>query len=1846
MNFNRIAQFQISFPAIFLILWIILPFMADPILAAAGDVDCNLGIFGKLTVDFNAKSDQGEGHAVYTGGAHSGKFVVCGSSFSGTNEYFGVARFLADGTLDTTFSGDGKVNTDIVGSTYDRPRGAMVLDDGSVFVCGSNSGGACVVKYTAAGVLDTTFSGDGIYTTTATYDLAAMATDSSGNIYVVGQASSNCIAIKLSSAGGELIVKTINTSASNEGLGAIANDGSDNFWAGGYSNDGASNKLLVVKLDTSLNFITSFDGDGIKQVTIRAAGHGFGDMKLDGSGKILIAGYVDGTPNRDFCVARLNTDGSFDTTLNTTGYVAVEMDGSSDELRGVAVQSDGKIVLTGHASGSVTNGFDFAIARLTSAGALDTTFDGDGRKFIDFGDDDRDYGGVNVLAGDVILVSGWSGSGDSRNFAVSRILPNDMTQVYCQARTDQVVQDVFPSYTKAVLMIRVGVNGDISPKTATSFSLNTTGTTLVSDITDAKLYYTGNSATFSSSTLYGTQSAPNGAFTITGSQTLVGEINHFWLAYTIASGAVADGSHVVDGQCTSITIGGSAETPVTTNPSGTNAIKTPYYPSITGDNNSFDYFTNVTFPPAGGINKTTAMETSGYADYTAFSANVSPGTSYNLTISLGAEVDPLYPQIIRAYFDWNRDFDFDDSNETYTLVTNNTTVGPHTYSIAVPGSATPGASRLRMVVDSNSVAPHSGTISYGEAEDYGIQILSSNTSPVLSIDDASLSYTENSIVKQIDSAAVITDADGDADWNGGTLEIQITASNEAADTIYIPDNLVGTINTSGTNLLNGATVIGTLSSAEGTVSNGTKLTITFNGNATNALIQQVVRGIHYYNGSDNPGTANRTVTLKATDKNAGTATDTRTIVITAVNDNPAVSSLPASVTVLEDTASDLNLSALSFTDADSGAGSVVLALTAGAGTMTASSGGSVTIGGSGTATLSLTGTAANIDTYLNTATNIKYTGASNANGAAATTLTLTANDGGNTGAGGGTDVSLGTVNVNITAVNDPPVITALGGDLATCHAGSGPVLLDQGSGAGANALVSDPDGAADFNGGNLTVTITAGGDSAEDILSLDTSATVTLSGTTAGSNVSVGGSIIGTLGNTIAAGSSLVINFTTANATPANVQTLIRSITYSNNDSSSPTLTSRTARVVLNDGDGTANGGNPVSTGQDITVVVVKALPAYSLLDNYDGMDGLSYTVIDGTPATSIWAVAAGVLEGQTGGVTGPEHSFASIDLSQTYSDWSLDKTKSPRWFGWMDLNRTDVSGWGASSYSCGRVLAANGSILNGSGVQGYAIGFRNSDDALALFRFSDGIHNPTVELPENATEIMATPYIYANGDNGVNFFVELMSDGKWRVSWKKGVQLSDGAAVNPANYTDGSAVTGAADETYTGTAFSHTGWVYAHNTGASDKCFVDNLGAGGNFNGWPVAGFNKTLDFDGTDDRVAITGPGAMSRITYSAWINPTNVTSLHTIVSKGSATGTCMATWPDASLGFRVSNIDWKYTDPADAISAGKWTHVACSFDPVADGGTIKMYVNGNLVKTYTATGGTIDAGTAMAIGSLVPTGMSQPYFGQIDEFRMYDEVISQANIQAWMHRKIDNTHPNYANLVAYYTFDSNSGSTLFDRRNSYNGTLTAMDGNTDWVDSSAGLHRIIQEDVSHVFSVSDFIFSDPDATALASVRVTSIPATGILWVDTDGSNTVNGAEAALINDAIVSSADISGGKLKYQPAANASGAPYTSFQFKVGDGTAYSKTAMTFSFDVTAVNDAPTGTNNTVTTNEDNEYTVTFANFGYSDIEGSAMTQVQITSLETAGALKLNSVDVTLNQVITKADIDAGKLKFSPA
>src|SRR5687767_11689677 len=142
--------------------------------------------------------------------------------------------------------------------------------------------------------------------------------------------------------------------------------------------------------------------------------------------KVVVAGTVrrpeairypyygpDGDLYGDFVVARYNRDGSRDSTFGGgDGWAVVDFEGRYDVAQDVKLAPDGRIVVAGYSAQSVTrvpgsgvrtSGQHFALARLNADGSPDMTFDGDGRRRVEFG---SEVAGVVVRSDGGLFVAG------------------------------------------------------------------------------------------------------------------------------------------------------------------------------------------------------------------------------------------------------------------------------------------------------------------------------------------------------------------------------------------------------------------------------------------------------------------------------------------------------------------------------------------------------------------------------------------------------------------------------------------------------------------------------------------------------------------------------------------------------------------------------------------------------------------------------------------------------------------------------------------------------------------------------------------------------------------------------------------------------------------------------------------------------------------------------------------------------------------------------------------------------------------------------------------------------------------------------------------------------------------------------------------------------------------------------------------------------------------------------------------------------------------------------------------------------------------------------------------------
>ena len=153
----------------------------------------------------------------------------------------------------------------------------------------------------------------------------------------------------------------------------------------------------------------TFDGDGIAEVPVFAGGQqmAVNGIAVQSDGKIVVAGTV-GTTSKDFAVARLNTDGTPDTSFSDDGITTIDLGTTQDDARDVAIQpADGKIVLAGLARLVSTSDDVVAVARFNADGSPDNGFTGDGREVYNInvgsGTDDSAAAVIVQASGKLVL---------------------------------------------------------------------------------------------------------------------------------------------------------------------------------------------------------------------------------------------------------------------------------------------------------------------------------------------------------------------------------------------------------------------------------------------------------------------------------------------------------------------------------------------------------------------------------------------------------------------------------------------------------------------------------------------------------------------------------------------------------------------------------------------------------------------------------------------------------------------------------------------------------------------------------------------------------------------------------------------------------------------------------------------------------------------------------------------------------------------------------------------------------------------------------------------------------------------------------------------------------------------------------------------------------------------------------------------------------------------------------------------------------------------------------------------------------------------------------------------------
>ena len=178
-----------------------------------------------------------------------------------------------------------------------------------------------------------------------------------------------------------------------------------------------------------------------------------------------------------------------------------------------------------------------------------------------------------------------------------------------------------------------------------------------------------------------------------------------------------------------------------------------------------------------------------------------------------------------------------------------------------------------------------------------------------------------------------------------------------------------------------------------------------------------------------------------------------------------------------------------------------------------------------------------------------------------------------------------------------------------------------------------------------------------------------------------------------------------------------------------------------------------------------------------------------------------------------------------------------------------------------------------------------------------------------------------------------------------------------------------------------------------------------------------------------------------------------------------------------------------------------------------------------------------------------------------------------------------------------------------------------------------------------ITDIVVSDPDTVPVQTITATltlADPSAGLLT--TSGSASYNIMSGVWTISSSLSEVNTALALVSFTPGVDQD--QDTTINVHIEDQGGAGPSDGSITLDVTPVNDSPTTSNNTVLTSEDTNYTFNASDFNFADVDtGDVLASVKITSLESAGSLRLSGSDVILNQVIGKADIDAGNLVFVP-
>lgn len=319
-----------------------------------------------------------------------------------TNHRFAVARYKSNGDLDTAFSTDGLVKTQFAGFTEATATAVAVDADGRYVVAGyvrtSGARRFALARYNADGTLDASFSGDGKQVTaladSGDCGAQAVAIDADGRIVAAGfgtKYGNKVFAVARYTANGQLdatfgggagSVLTGHVGLTGSSARAAVIEGSGRILTAGHAFVAGQNNYALAAYEPDGTLSPSFSDDG-KTIGLDGGSPGeawASDVAVDAAGRIVACGTSKrgGGPKRHILLVRLTPDGVWDPDFAVNGSTTLSIDPAYDDFaQAMAIDADGRIVAALHTE--IGGAHKFGVGRFTADGEWDAAFGTDGR---------------------------------------------------------------------------------------------------------------------------------------------------------------------------------------------------------------------------------------------------------------------------------------------------------------------------------------------------------------------------------------------------------------------------------------------------------------------------------------------------------------------------------------------------------------------------------------------------------------------------------------------------------------------------------------------------------------------------------------------------------------------------------------------------------------------------------------------------------------------------------------------------------------------------------------------------------------------------------------------------------------------------------------------------------------------------------------------------------------------------------------------------------------------------------------------------------------------------------------------------------------------------------------------------------------------------------------------------------------------------------------------------------------------------------------------------------------------------------------------------------------------------